>query len=240
MSPRMRPSSTRRFTPSSAMVAPKVLRRPRASMHTMASTLLLCSFRRPAGGAGIQEFFRFQAEALNGCVDPGPLFGKKFLAFALQQQIARTGFDEHAETSLLLDKLLVDQFLIALQNRERIDPIFGRDIAHRWQRLAFLENSVEYQGDDTVAKLAVNRLTVVPLKIHPVFQITPYERCERSLGSSLARGFVATPRSCKPREASSDIVNYNTSAHASSFHFLFPPFRPTKSLVSTVHWAMYS
>src|SRR2546427_179163 len=41
MSPRMRPSSTCRSIPSSATVAPKVLRRPRASMHTMASVLLL-------------------------------------------------------------------------------------------------------------------------------------------------------------------------------------------------------
>ncbi len=101
----------------------------------------------------------------------GPFFGKKLLAFALQQQIARAGIDEHAETSLLLDELLVDQLLIALQDRERIDPIFGRDIAHGRQRIAFLEHAVEYHGDDTVAKLAVDRLTVVPLTIHHGFQI---------------------------------------------------------------------
>ena len=59
----------------------------------------------------------------------GQCFGEKFLAFALEQQIPRAGFDEHAETALLFDQLLVDQFLIGLQNRERIDPKFGRDIA---------------------------------------------------------------------------------------------------------------
>src|SRR5882672_5896014 len=89
MSPRMRPSSTRRSTPSSAMVVPKALRRPRASMQAMASALL---FRVRPGGAGcgrLQELLRGQAEALNGRVDPGPLLGHELLAFAAQQQLAR-------------------------------------------------------------------------------------------------------------------------------------------------------
>src|SRR5436853_2076674 len=131
MSPMMRPSSTRKSRPSSAIVVPKALRRPSASMHAIASALLLCSIRgRPAVGGGIQQLFQCQSEPLNGCDDPGPLFREKLLAFALQQQMARAGFDEHAETSPLLDKLLVDQLLIALQNRNRIDPIFGGDMAH--------------------------------------------------------------------------------------------------------------
>ncbi len=68
----------------------------------------------------------------------------------------------------LLDQFLVDQLLIALKNRERIDPIFRRDIAHGGQRIAFLEHAVEDHRDDAVAKLAVNRLIVVPLTIHRV------------------------------------------------------------------------
>src|SRR2546428_8512992 len=103
MMPRMRPSSTRKSMPSSATVVPKAFRRPRASMDAMASALLLFGFRlRPVACAGLQQFFRCQAKPLNGCVDPGPLFGKKLLAFALQQEVARAGLDEHAETSPLL------------------------------------------------------------------------------------------------------------------------------------------
>src|SRR5258706_2084516 len=158
MSPRMRPSSTRKSRPFSAIVVPKALRRPCASIQAIASALLLCC---------IQQLSQCQSEPLNGCEDPGPVFRKKLLAFALQQQIARARFDEHPETSPLLDKLLVDQLLIALQNRDRIDPIFGRDIAHGRQRIALLEHAVEYHRDDSVAKLAVDRLTVVPLTIHP-------------------------------------------------------------------------
>src|SRR6266581_1923690 len=97
--PRMRPSSTRRSIPSKATVVPKVLRRPRASMHGMASALLLGGMRRRrVGRAGIQEFLRVQTEPSDGCVDPGPVLGKELLAFALQQQLARAGIDEYAAT----------------------------------------------------------------------------------------------------------------------------------------------
>jgi ABC-2 type transport system ATP-binding protein len=41
--------------------------------------------------------------------------------------------------------------LIPLEHRERIDPIFSGDIAHGWQRIAFLEDAVEYHRDHTVA-----------------------------------------------------------------------------------------
>src|SRR5437667_2279532 len=109
ISPRMRPSSTRKSTPSSAVVVPKTLRRPRASMQAMASALLLSGFRRLMFCGCIQQFFRRQTEPLNGCVDPGPVFGKKLPAFAFEQQIARASFDEHAETAPALDKPLVDQ-----------------------------------------------------------------------------------------------------------------------------------
>src|SRR5207244_4610787 len=105
MSPRMRPSSTRKSTPSSAMVAPYALRRPRASMHAMALAFLLFFCRLRPRFAGGQKLLGPQAEPLNRCVDPRPLLGEKLLALAAQQQIALAGFDEHAEAALALDKL---------------------------------------------------------------------------------------------------------------------------------------
>src|SRR5712664_705626 len=135
MSPRIRPSSTRKLTSSTAMVVPKALRRPRASMHAMASSLLLgrirlagfrlCAIRRRPAVCAVQEFFRLQPEPLNRCVDPGPFFAKKLLPFALQQQTACPRIDEHAEATSGFDQPLVHQLLIALQNREWIDPVFG-------------------------------------------------------------------------------------------------------------------
>src|SRR4029079_3500164 len=89
MRPTMWPSSTRRSTPSSAMVGPKALRRPRASMHAMASALLL-------GRLG-EEFFHLQAQPLDRGLYPGPFLAQEFLAFALQQQAARATVDEHAQ-----------------------------------------------------------------------------------------------------------------------------------------------
>src|SRR6266480_3946929 len=197
MIPRMRPSSTRKSTLSSAIVVPKALRRRRASMQAMASALLLCSLRRrPVSCGGTQQFLRCDAEPLNSCGNPGPLFGKKLLAFALQQQIARAGFDEHAETSFRLDKLFVNQLLIGFENRQRIDPIFGRNTAHGRQRIAFAEHAVEYHVDDTIAKLAINRLTIVPFTRHSRFQIDHFL-------------------------SYSDIVNYNTIPQASLFLIFF-------------------
>src|SRR5206468_1440905 len=105
MIPTMRPSSTRKSTPSSATVVPKALRRPCASMLAMASTLLLLTVRRfPAS----QQFFRSQAEPANRGVNPRPVFRQKLLALRLQQKIARAGFDEHAATSPVLHQFLVD------------------------------------------------------------------------------------------------------------------------------------
>ena len=128
------------------------------------SAPLRCPARR-AAGRGRQQLLRRQAEPLDGRVDPGPLLGEELLALALQQQVARAGIDEHAAAALALDELLVDQLLIALQDGERIDAVLGRDGAHRRQRIAFLEHAVEDHRDDAVAKLAVDRLTVVPLSI---------------------------------------------------------------------------
>src|SRR5580692_3248997 len=99
MIPRMRPSSTRKSTPSSAVVLPKVLRKPRASMHAMASTLLLWGLRLGGFcllvierwvlgcvGCAVQQFVRRKAEPLDGCADPWPLFSQELLPFRLEQQ----------------------------------------------------------------------------------------------------------------------------------------------------------
>ena len=120
----------------------------------------------------VQQFFRRQAKALNGLVDPGPFFGEKFLALAFHQQIACARVDEHAASPFGFDQSLVYQLLVALEDRERIDPIFRRDGAHRGQGITLLEHAVENHRDHAVAKLAVNRLTVVPLTVHQVCPAT--------------------------------------------------------------------
>ena len=97
---------------------------------------------------------------------------EKLLAFALQEQIARAGIDEHAATSLALDELLVDQLLITLQNRERIDPILGRDSQPIYRQLrdrvvAMILDGVLNEGDplpsvrNVAAEHRVNPLTVL-------------------------------------------------------------------------------
>src|SRR4051812_45991683 len=175
MIPTIRPSSTRRSMPSSATVVPNAFRRPRASMHDMASALLVFvrallvgspyRFRLDTARA-VQQFLRVQAETLNHGHNPGPFFLQKLLALAFQQQIARSLFDEHAQPPPLLDQFFIHQFLISLQDRERIKPVICRYRAHRWQRIAFFEHAVQDHRYHAIPQLAVNRLIVVPLTVH--------------------------------------------------------------------------
>jgi len=110
---------------------------------------------------------------------------QKLLTFALEQQIARTGSDEHAKTSLHLDQLLVDQLCDTLSERwRRIDPILGRDVPHRRQRIAFFEHAVENHMDATIAKLAINRLTIAPFTTHPCVSQWPLRSAARRSFSS--------------------------------------------------------
>src|SRR5258708_11769826 len=167
MSPRMRPSPTERSTPSSAMALPKAFRRPRASMQGTGSALLT------RGGGGAARQLLRKAKPLDGRPDFRPLFAEEPLALAPQQQVPRAGVDEHAAAPLLLDEPLVDKLLVGLEHRERIDPAFGRDIAHRRQRIAFLEQAVADHGDHPLAHRPVHRLTVVPLLFHFPLPLPP-------------------------------------------------------------------
>src|SRR5882762_11117560 len=163
--PRMRPSSTCKSMPSSATIVPNALRRPRASIVAMALTF----FRRAACRCGIQLSL-CETEPLDLFRDQRPFVGEKFLAFTFQQLITRTRFDEHPEAALHLDQVLIDQLLIGFQHGKRIDPELGCDITHRWQRIAFVENAIENHMHATIAKLAIDWLSIIPFTIHSVLQ----------------------------------------------------------------------
>src|SRR6266498_2685185 len=174
--PRMRPSSTRKSMPSSATVVPNVLRSPRASMQAMASVLLL--FGSPGD---FQEFFRAEAESSNCRVNSRPMFGEKFLSFGFHQQTVRTGFDEHAQAAPLLDEFLIYQSLVSLEHSEWIHAVLGCDIPHRWKRVAFFEHAVENHVHNAIAKLAINRLMIIPFTIHSLSQTSLRPQCPSPL-----------------------------------------------------------
>src|SRR6266568_2784138 len=110
ISPRMRPSSTRKSTPSRATVAPKALRRPAASMHVMASAILL------VGGAASQQFFRFQAEPPDRCVDPRPFLRKKLLIWSeAENRIERGGLPRAVGTDQSEDAALFHAQIDAIE-----------------------------------------------------------------------------------------------------------------------------
>src|SRR4029077_2356638 len=129
----------------------------------------------------------------------GPSIGKKLLPFPLEQKIPGAGLDEHAEDAPGFYKLRAAELLIGFDSGEGIDTIFRRDTAHRRQRIAIVEQAVENHSDDTIPQLSINRLTVVPFTIHPVFH----------------------------RVSFSDIHNYITNARASVFlRFFYSPLQP--------------
>src|SRR5947208_2829559 len=136
------------------------------------------------------------------------MFVQKFLPLAFDQQIARTGFHEHSKSAARLDQFFADQLLVSFQNRERIDPILGRDIADRRKRIAFFENAVENHVNDPVAELAINRLTIIPLTRHFVLQILLGTAACSRVSTGLCLSY-------------SDLLNYNTIAEASSFLQIF-------------------
>src|SRR5262249_13173496 len=90
-------------------------------------------------------------------------------ALFLEQSLPRALVHEHAQAPPALYQVLVHQLLIAFEDRERIHSIFSRDVTHRRQRVAFLQHTFQDHRHHAVAKLAVDRLTIVPLTVHLVF-----------------------------------------------------------------------
>src|SRR6266480_629607 len=127
INPRIRPSSTRRSTLSKATVVPKTLRSLCASITAIASFSFHQFAKTPLCRGN--KFSPRQTEPLNLRRNAWPFFRQKFLPFAFQQQFARTSFDEHPEAAFHLDQILINQLLISLQHRKRIDPVLSRHIA---------------------------------------------------------------------------------------------------------------
>src|ERR1700679_3424136 len=109
---------------------------------------------------------------MDGVLDPRPLFTKELLPLTLQQHTACAHIDEHSEAASGLDEPFIHELLIALEDGERIDAIFRRNVAHRGQWVALLEHSVQDHRHDAVAQLAVDRLIVVPLMVHQFSRYT--------------------------------------------------------------------
>src|SRR5205823_13260383 len=116
-------------------------------------------------GRGV-EFLFGNAEALDGRGDSRPFFLEKLLALAFEQDLTRARLHEHAQAAFHFDEVLIVEVLIGLEDGERIDPKFGRDISDGWESITFLEDTVENHMDAAVAKLAIDGLVVIPFTAH--------------------------------------------------------------------------
>ena len=98
----------------------------------------------------------------------GHSFSMNFWRSSFRSFLRAPSVDEHAATALLLYQVLVDELLVALQNRQWIQPVFGSNIAYAGQRVTVLENTLENHGNDTIPQLPVDRLIFIPFWIHRV------------------------------------------------------------------------
>src|SRR5688572_25201795 len=112
------------------------------------------------------QFFERQPEPLDPRQHVRPLLREEPFAFRLQQTLPRPVVDVHAEPAPGLHQVLVDELLITLEDRERVDAQLGSDRPHRRQRIAFLQLTLEDQHHHPIAKLPIDGLTVVPFTVH--------------------------------------------------------------------------
>jgi hypothetical protein len=64
---------------------------------------------------------------------------------------ARPDRDEHAAPTALLDEPLVDELLVTLENRQRVQRVIRGNAAHRRQRVTIGKDAFQDHRDDFVA-----------------------------------------------------------------------------------------
>src|SRR5262249_10932153 len=157
-----------------------------------------------------------------------------------KQNVARTGVDEHAKPAPLLHDLLVGELLIGLEHGQRVDAKLGGYIAHRWQRIAFVQHAIEDVGDDAIAQLPIDRLIVIPGIVHRGFKLGAcfYWAFGGSWGSAagpLARAWrsgVAAALSCPATTITARVTSLPTCA--ASAQAAGPSESPAKTAPNTI------
>jgi len=110
-----------------------------------------------------QQLLGIESEPLDRRDYARPLLLQETLPFALGKLRARARRDEHAAATSFLDEALVDELLVTLQDRERIEREFRGDVAHGREGVTVGQCPFQDHVHHFVAKLAVDRLTVVPV-----------------------------------------------------------------------------
>src|SRR5690349_1795625 len=175
--PTIRPASTLRSTPRTTGVLPYRFVRPRASIIAVIFSIRRGARRERLGCRGrfrttFHEFFGCEAKARDGRVDLRPFRLEEVHTLVFHESGAGPFIDEHAPAALLLDQLLIDELLVSLENGERIETKFGRYSADRGERVTLFEDTLEDHRHHSIAQLPVDRLAVVPLRVHQSAPVT--------------------------------------------------------------------
>jgi hypothetical protein len=120
----------------------------------------------PLGARLAQQLRRIETEPIDRRQHARPVVLEKALLLALHELRTRAQCHEHPASASFLDQPFVDQLLITLEHRQRIQREFGRDVADRWQGVTIRQRALQYHRRHFVAELTIDGLIVVPGGIH--------------------------------------------------------------------------
>ena len=89
-----------------------------------------------------KQFLRGESEPVDDRQNLRPLLVQEPFPLSGQQQPSSTFAHVHAPTAAFFDQVFVDQLLIALQHRQRIEPVIGGNRPHRGQWITLLERAL--------------------------------------------------------------------------------------------------
>src|SRR5690606_25637634 len=162
MRPTIRPGPISKETSSTARSLPKRL----VTLRARTRLVIAVSAARTLPIRGVEELAGIEPEPLDGRQDLRPFLLDEAVALELQELPARSLGHEHAATTPLLDQPFLDQLLVALEHRERVQAVLGRHVAHGRERVTVGQHAFENHGDDAVAELPVDRQVLAPFGVH--------------------------------------------------------------------------
>ena len=121
--------------------------------------------------------------------------------------------DVHPQSSAFFNKRLVGEFLVGPGDGDRIELVFGCNLANGGQCIAGLQDAVEHHCDDALLELAIDGSAVAP-----------GDRCH---GSAPVAAQALREREVRQRQQGAGMTQVAALAGAVADQFDRPPRRPT-------------
>ena len=150
----------------------------------------------------LQQVGRIETQALDGREHARPLVVEEARPLVPHQVAARTGRHEHAAAAFLLDEAFVDQLLVTLETVNGFSVCSAATLRTDGSASPSAERALENHRHDLVAQLAINRLAVVPVRIHEIESVSWRMRSDALLYCSRTPTGPSHGRSCVSGQSS--------------------------------------